>query len=278
MWKILPTLLIALSTTGTAHAQRPEFFKDHPTDDQVRADGFFAKWPALAKVYNQRDLDPLLFPGGDACDVGQAAVMGTFSESSMSPDGKQLAVITAVHLQAKVAKKLGMDDSVSAVTVVAILFDGPAKKIAAFELPDGGGCDRPDVGMTWSADGKAIQVASKSGRPYAAILDVGTHSVRTEQRLADPVFSPALGHVAGITESDGALQIDDTVVWSPNEKGAVVTNLVWSSDVRLSFCGGKPKDAAKKYQADVVAGAKPKLTPLGPCSSSPPAPVAPPAH
>jgi len=275
MWKILPTLLIALATTQAAHAQRPEFFKDHPGPDQVHAGEFFAKWPALAKVYDQRDLDPLLFPGGDACDVGQAAVMGMFSEASVSPDGKQLAVITAVHLHAQVAKKLGMDDSVSAVTVVAILFDGPAKKIAAFELPDGGGCDRPDVGMTWSTDGKAIQVASKSGRPYAAILDARTQSVRVEQRLADPVFSPALGHVAGITESDGALQIDDAVVWSPNEKGAVVTNLAWSSDARLTFCGGKPKDAAKKYQADVAAGAKPKVTPLGACASSPPAP---PAH
>jgi hypothetical protein len=262
MWKILPTLLLAVSST--AHADRDQFLKDHPTPDELLAGQFFAKWPALAKVYNQRDLDPLLFPGGDACDVEQAAITGRFSESSMSPDGKQLAVITAVRLDAKITKKLGMPSS-GDIAVVAIVFDGPAHKLTALELSAGGGCDRPDVAMKWSADGKAVQVTSTSGPAYAAILDTRTPEVRVEAKVANPTFSPAMKHLAGTsTETSNAeLSVDSTVVWT--KAGGSVTNLAWTSDTRLAFCGAKAKEAPTKYQVDLDTDAKPKVTALGPC-------------
>lgn len=249
------------------------------------AQEFFDKWKPAAKEVTSRGLDGFLFPGGEACDVAQAAMSGMASALARSPDGKQLVAITSAKLDGKTAKLLGLKVSKEPETAITVVvgIDGPTAKRWVVALTDGGGCNRLDTTFTWSPDGKRLLAIGKdktASWPHVELVDVAGHAVRYEGSLTDYQLSPKWLHIATRSVSSGMsfgkqpingdeLQIDGTAVWGDTRAGSGTkySAVAWSSDTRLTFCGVTAKEPAAQYQVDLVPDDT-KVTKLGACPAA----------
>jgi hypothetical protein len=246
---------------------------------------FFTTYPRMEAALVKAKLDLELFPGGGTCDVPDAHVSGESSTITVSPDGKTIVMTSIVMLDAKLAKRLGLEapDKAEPTTVV-IGLDGPSAKLWAVPSIWLGGCDElRTIAFTWSPDGKRAlavaetQVTYPGGTAYKTVVlvDVATRAIRGESAARDYQPSPKLQHVAARDRWSGEvvgdkpangdqLAIDGTVVWGKADPGSGdrYGDVKWLSDTRLTFCGVTVKQPAARYQVELVADEDPKVTKL----------------
>jgi hypothetical protein len=260
-WLFVAALVLAGQARPAAAIPEPP----RPSDE------FLAHWKDLPAKLAKRGLDDLLFPGGHACDNSDAAMEGRRSSTSISPDGKSLAVITTVRLDAKTAKKLGISgDAPDQETTVAVLLDGPKGTIWSDSLPGGGACDRADSKLTWSADSRRVYVVAAVGvrdDTHGALIDAAARKIVAAGLSVAPAPSPDLRHLAAASWPDSErLRVDEDDVWgSPDAHGSKVSAIRWLSDTRVGFCGSVGKGAPEAYTADLGTGDKVTVTKVGPC-------------
>ena len=174
----------------------------------------------------------------DADDTNPPVNDGTPSASS--PDGKAIALVATLDIDAAAAKRFGIPKELDAVVLVLDQGGG----IRAFAPESFPRCDDNAADVKWSDDSHRLYTELDSGHGLRiALIDLARHRVIVDAFAAgDATPSPGLRHVAWVPwfaewpeehPADSVLSIDDRAVWH-----GAVSDLTWKSDDVLTFCAG----------------------------------------
>lgn len=235
---------------------------------------FVTRWPKLGDVLVQRHLDAALWQGAPCADLRDGSndppITDTTS-AAVSPDGKRLALLATVDVDAPTAKALGIPRGLATLVIIA---NGSLAAVRAFAPQSfprcvGGGT------LEWSDDSARVYATLDTGHGIRiALVDTSTSKLVVDAfARGDTVTSPDLHHVAWqpwfsewpdaeISETGGQLMIDARTVWGAGTRGTQIRDVSWTSETELELCGALPGKPFRRFRVRV---GKPPV-PAGDCN------------
>jgi hypothetical protein len=232
---------------------------------------FITRWPKVGAELANRKLESVLWTGQpcagaygpDSPGPTDPPIVDTTSAST-SPDGKVLAVSTALDLDKAGAAALG---TTAGPWTGVIVFDGPSGNMWARAITSFQRCTGNSVTFSWH-DSHRVYAGYDSGRSVrVGLIDIDAKKLVFQAMPgAIQTPSPNLEHIAWVLWSDGypfagqndvdgmVLRVDDREVWGSHRKnGSEVWDVSWASDRELVFCGRAAKLAAARFHAIIGA-------------------------